>query len=154
VTALLPRLLGLFFPACAAEGTDGLAAPALLDFAALVPPRPPGSALAAPPGMHLHPEIISRRRALPPRRLYDLLKRVALAQPRIWLHADFAEHAQAHFVARSATGNFPDLIAMQITPDSMPALYARSLYGRSGLGANRQRLVAWLTALDRALEHG
>ena len=143
MTALLPRLLGLCYPACASDGIAGLPAPVLLDF----------SALAAPPGLHVRPEIISRRRELPPRRLYDLFKTVALAQPRTYLHAAFAEQLQAHFVVRSRRCNYPDLVALQITPDQMPALYSRSVYGRSDLGVNRARLVAWLAALDAALQN-
>jgi uncharacterized protein (DUF1499 family) len=77
---------------------------------------------------------------------------VALRQPRTVLHAEFPDRLQAHFVARSARCNFPDLICVQVTPDQMPALYSRSIYGRADFGANRQRLVTWLTALDLTLE--
>ncbi len=151
MTRLLPRLLGLAYPACATEGTEGLPAPTLLDFSRLGPPRRGNTALAAPPGMHVHPDIISRRREVPPLRLYETIKRIALAQPRTFLHAEFADQLQAHFVARSARCNYPDLIAVQVTPDSMPALYSRSIYGEADFGVNRKRLVAWLAALDAAL---
>lgn len=153
MTGALPRLLGLFYPACAAEGAAGLPPPAPLDFNTLRLPRPPNSALAAPPGMHLHPNILTRPRDLPPARLFDLCKRTFLAQPATFLHADFPDRLQAHFVARTPRCNFPDLIALQVTPDSMPALYSRSVYGRLDFNANRRRLVAWLAALDAALKH-
>ena len=152
MTATLPRLFGRFYPLCATEGADGLPAPAPLDFARLARPRPRNSALAAPPGMHLLPDIITRRREAPPRRLYEVLKLVALKQPLTVLHAEFDDRLQAHFVARSALCNFPDLIAIQVTPDQIPALYSRSIYGHLDFGVNRQRLVTWLTALDIALE--
>jgi hypothetical protein len=152
MTGTLPRLLGLIYPLCATEGTDGLPAPAPIDVAKLGRPRPRNSALAAPPGMHLLPDIVTRRREVPPLRLYEVLKLVALRQPRTLLHAEFPDLLQAHFVARSALCNFPDVIAIQITPDQMPALYSRSLYGHADFGVNRQRLVTWLTALDIALE--
>jgi len=151
MSGLLPRLLGLAYPACAAEGTGGLPPPELLHFSTLGPRRRGNTALAAPPGMHVHPDIISRRRDMPPLRLYETLKRIALAQERTFLHADFASHLQAHFVARTALCNYPDLIAIQVTPDSMPALYSRSVYGQADFGTNRKRLVAWLAALDAAL---
>ena len=154
MTAPLPRLLGLAYPACATEGAEGLPAPTFLDFAALRRPRPGNSALAAPPGLRVLPDLITRLRDLPPRALYDVLCRVALAQPRTTLHAAFADQLQAHFVVRSARCNFPDLVTIQITPDSFPALYSRSVYGRSDFGVNRRRLVAWLTSLDAALQHG
>ncbi len=153
MTGLLPRLLGRLYPACATEGADGLPPPAMLDFSTLGRPRPGNSALAAPPGMHVLPDIVTRRREVPPRRLYDILTAVALAQPRVFPHAAFDDLLQAHFVARSRLCNYPDLIAIQVTPDSMPALYSRSIYGKSDLGVNRQRLVAWLAALDGALQH-
>jgi hypothetical protein len=76
---------------------------------------------------------------------------VAEAQPRTVLHVAYDRDLQAHYVARSARGNFPDLIAMQVTPDSMPLLYSRSVYGTLDFGVNRRRMVAWLTALDAAL---
>jgi len=151
MTGLLPRLLAIVYPACATAGADGLPAPQRIDFAALARPRPRNSALAAPPGLHVLPDIVTRRREMPPLRLYETLKRVALAQRRTFLHAEFPEQLQAHFVARSAQCNFPDLVAIQVTPDSMPALYSRSIYGRSDFGVNRWRLVAWLTALDAAI---
>lgn len=149
----LPRLLGLMYPACAAAGADGLPAPGPLDFSRLGRPRPRNAALAAPPGMHVQPDIITRRRDAPPRRLYDVLKGVALWQPRTVLHAAFDEQLQAHFVTRTDRCNFPDLITIQVTPDQMPALYSRSVYGRADFGVNRHRLVTWLTALDAALQH-
>ena len=150
---LLPRLLGTVYPACATEAAAGLPMPAPIDFNTLARPRPRNSALAAPPGMHLLPDIVTRRREMPPRRLFEALTRVALAQPGTTLHAEFADRLQAHFVARSRRCNFPDLVAVQVTPDAMPALYSRSVHGRSDLGANRRRLVAWLTALDAALTY-
>jgi hypothetical protein len=153
MTGWLPRILGLFHPACAAAGAAGLRAPEPVDFNKLRLPRPPNSALAAPPGMHLSPDIITRARELPPYRLYELLKRVALSQPGTVLHADWPERLQAHFVARSGLCSFPALVITQITPDSMPALYSRSVYGRIDFGANRRRLIAWLAHLDAALIH-
>jgi Protein of unknown function (DUF1499) len=152
MTGLLPRLLGLLYPACAAPGAAGLPPPRVLDLSRLARPRPRNSALAAPPGLHLLPDIVTRRREVPPRRLYEALVRVALAQPRTVLHAEFRDQLQAHFVARSARCNFPDLVAVQVTPESLPALYSRAVYGRLDFGVNRRRLVAWLAALDAALE--
>jgi hypothetical protein len=73
MTGPLPRLLALIFPACATEGAEGLPVPAPIDFNKLGRPRPGSSALAAPPGMHLYPDIITRRREVPPRRLYETL---------------------------------------------------------------------------------
>ena len=153
MTGPLPRLLGLVFPACAGEGAAGLPMPTRLDFATLRRPRPPNSALAAPPGLWTEPDIFTRARRVAPEKLYRLLKAVALAQPRTVLHAEYAAELQAHFVARSRLCNFPDLIAMQVTPDAMPALYSRSLCGHADFGVNRRRLITWLAALDAAIDH-
>jgi hypothetical protein len=151
MTDRLQRLLGHFYPACATAGTDGLPPPRQLDISKLTRPRPPNSALAAPPGLHVLPDIITRRREVPPLRLYEALKRIALATPRTFLHGEFPEQLQVHFVVRSARCNFPDLVTIQVTPDSMPALYSRAVYGRMDFAVNRWRLVGWLTALDAAL---
>lgn len=59
---------------------------------------------------------------------------------------------QAHFVARSAVFNFPDLIAVQVIaagPESSAlVLYSRSVYGYADFGVNRRRVDAWLSALQ------
>ena len=89
------------------------------------------------------------RRNAPPRQLYETLRRVALAQPRTFAHAAYDERLQAHFVARSRVFNFPDLIAVQVTPESGLILWSRSVYGRGDFGVNRKRLQAWLAALGR-----
>ena len=63
------------------------------------------------------PDIITRHYNVPPRQLYETLRRVALAQPRTFVHAAYDERLQAHFVARSRVFDFPDLIAVQVTPN-------------------------------------
>ena len=88
---------------------------------------------------------------MPPQQLYAAVRRVALAQPRSFAHIAYDDRLQAHFVARSAVFNFPDLIAVQVTPESDLILWSRSVYGESDLGVNRKRLLAWLAALDTAL---
>jgi Protein of unknown function (DUF1499) len=148
---LLPHLLSAAYPLCATEGADGVPVPGLLDFSKLTRPRPKNSCLGAPPGMHVRPDILTRLRDSPPWHLYTTLRKVAEAQPRTFIHVAYDDQLQAHYVARSARANFPDVIAMQITPDSMPLLYSRSLYGRLDFGVNRTRLVTWLMALDAAL---
>ncbi len=151
MTALLPRLLGQFYPACAQDGTEGLPVPPPLDFSTLKRPRPKNACLAAPPGMHVLPDILTRLRHVPPLRLFQALQAVAEATPRTTLHVVYSDLMQAHYVCRSNLCNFPDLVALQVTPDSMPLLYSRSVYGELDFGVNRTRLVAWLTALDGAI---
>lgn len=144
-------LVALLLPACRGTGADGLPVPEPRDMARLSRPGTPNTALAAPPGFTPAPDIETRRYSVPPERLYAAIRSVALAQPRTHLHAAFDVRMQAHFVARSALLNYPDLIAVQVTPESGVILWSRSIYGRSDFGVNRARLAAWLAALDAAL---
>lgn len=151
MSRLLPLLLSRLYPACAFEGAEGLAVPPPLDFTTLKRPRGRNACLAAPPGLHVQPDILTRLRHVPPLRLFAALRAVAEATPRCYPQVVYGDRMQAHYVVRSAVCNFPDLVAMQVTPDSMPMLFSRSVYGEGDLGVNRRRLVAWLTALDAAL---
>jgi uncharacterized protein (DUF1499 family) len=148
---LAALLLALLLPACRGTGAEGLPPPEPIDMAGLTRPATPNTALAAPAGFAPAPDIATRRYAVPPDRLFAAIRGVALSQPRTVLHAAFDERRQAHFVARSALMNYPDLIAVQVTPESELILWSRSVYGRSDFGVNRARLAAWLDALERAI---
>ena len=82
---------------------------------------------------------------------------MATGQPRTFLAAEYPAERQAHFVARSAVFNFPDLITAQVSEagadHSTLVLYSRSVYGYSDLGVNRRRLDDWLAALRARLNH-
>jgi uncharacterized protein (DUF1499 family) len=153
----LAWFLGLFLPACAASGAAGLSAPALMDMDHIVRPASPNTALAAPAGSQPAPDLVTPRFPLPAPRLYQLLVGVAEEQPRTFLAAQYVGGRQAHFVARSAVLNFPDLITAQVAeagPDaSTLVLYSRSLYGYSDFGVNRQRLSTWLAAITSKINH-
>jgi len=148
---LAPLLLALLLPACRGTGAEGLPPPEPIDMARLTRPATPNTAPAAPAGFAPAPDIATRRYPVPPERLFAAIRAVALAQPRTALHAAFDSRRQVHFVARSALLNFPDLVAVQVTPDSGLILWSRSVYGRSDFGVNRARLEAWLAALDGEL---
>ena len=139
------------WPGCRGQGANGVAAPGQIDFAHLVRPSSPNTALAAPAGFAPAPDIQTRRYDLSPEALFAAVQRVATAQPRTYPQVAYPEAMQAHFVARSAWLNFPDLIAVQVTPESGLILWSRSVYGRSDFGVNRKRLAAWLAALDMGL---
>jgi uncharacterized protein (DUF1499 family) len=151
---LFVLLLGLVLPACSGSGAEGLPVPPPIDMSALVRPGTPNTALAAPAGFRPEPDIVTRRYAVPPQQLYAAVRRIALAQPRTYAHVAYDDRLQAHFVARSAVFNFPDLIAVQVTPESGLILWSRSVYGEGDFGVNRKRLQAWLAALDAALPPG
>lgn len=148
-------LVGLFLPACGASGAHGLPVPAPMDMAHIALPATPNTALAAPAGYQPAPDIVTRSYPIPAERLYAVMRMVAVAEPRTFVAAEYPDQLQSHYVVRSATFNFPDLVTIQATPDGAAAsrlvLYSRSVYGRSDLGVNRARLTAWLAALDRSL---
>jgi uncharacterized protein (DUF1499 family) len=148
----LAWIVGLLLPACGAPGASGLPVPAPMDLTQLHRPDSPNTALAGPVGTARAPDIATPAYPVPAARLYQLVMDVALAQPRTFLASTDPAARQAHFVTRSAWLNFPDLVTAQVGelgPDaSALTLYSRSVYGYSDLGVNRQRLNAWLDALQ------
>jgi uncharacterized protein (DUF1499 family) len=148
-------LLALLLPGCRGQGAAGLAPAEPIDMARIVRPATPNTALAAPAGFSPAPDIVTPTYRADPDRLFAAIQAVALGQRRVFAHGAFPAQRQAHFVARSAVLNFPDLIAVQVTPigpaESGLILWSRSVYGRSDFGVNRARLAAWLAALDEVL---
>jgi uncharacterized protein (DUF1499 family) len=148
-------LIGLFLPACAAAGANGLPPPTLVDMGQIQRPASPNTALAAPAGTQPAPDIVTPTYTVPAAELYQAVRGVASAQPRVFVAAEFPADRQSHFVARSAVLNFPDLITAQVNetgPDrSTLVLYSRSVYGYGDFGVNRQRLTAWLAALQTTI---
>ena len=151
----LAWLLGLLLPACGAVGAHGLPVPPPMDVADISRPASPNTALAAPAGFHLAPDIVTPEYPTPAARLYAEIRAVAAAQPRTYPSAAYPDRLQADWVVRSAVFNFPDLVTAQVTPAGVGAatllLYSRSVYGYSDLGANRRRVAAWLATLGKAL---
>lgn len=152
----LAWLLGLFLPACGAAGPHGLPVPPPIDVAHIIRPASPNTALAAPAAFAPAPDIVTPVYPVPADRLYASIEAVAAEQPRTYKAADYPERRQADWVARSAVFNFPDLIMAQVSPagrnEATLVLYSRSVYGYSDLGVNRNRLQAWLAALNRVLK--
>ena len=146
---LLPLLASLIFPACGQTGIAGIPAPAIIDFASLERPNTPNTALAAPAGFPASPELVTHRYDLPPDRLYAVAQEVAAAQPRTFPQVHYDAAMQADYVVRSALWNFPDLVTLQVNPDSTLVIWSRSVYGHSDLGVNRKRIVQWLAAIDQ-----
>lgn len=148
----LAWLIGFVLPACGSPGAKGLPVPHLLDMSHIERPNSPNSALAAPAGTQPLPDIVTPTYDVPASQLYAAVVITAAAQERTFLAAEYPEQRQVHFVARSAVLNFPDLVAAQVG-DTAPGhstlvLYSRSVYGYSDFGVNRQRVIAWLAALQ------
>ncbi len=148
---LIGPLLGLVLSGCSGNGAEGIPIPPPMEFSTVERPSTPNTALAAPEGFAPTPDIVTRRYGIPADKLYAAVKRVALSQPRTFLHVAYDDRRQAHFVARSRVFNFPDLIAVRVQDDGSLILWSRSVYGASDMGVNRRRLAAWLAALDAAL---
>lgn len=148
-------LVGLALPACGFSAANGLPTPEPMDVAAIVRPASPNTALAAPAGFSPPPDIVTTPVAVPADRLFALIQDVAAGQVRTYRAALYPDLLQAHYVARSAMFNFPDLIMVQVKPAGADRsdliLYSRSVYGRSDFGVNRRRVEAWLTALQTIL---
>jgi uncharacterized protein (DUF1499 family) len=145
-------LVSLVLPACGFAGADGLPAPQRMDPARIVRPASPNTALAAPQGFLPAPDVTTPPYKLPPDRLFALIRDVAAGQSRTYQAEVYPDQLQAHYVARSAVFNFPDLIMVQVirdAPDSSGLIvYSRSVYGHSDLGVNGRRVETWLAALQ------
>jgi hypothetical protein len=154
IGSMLHRLAGLLLPACADAGAGGLPIPEPLDMSRLRRPMTPNTALAAPAGFEPSPDIATRPYEQPPDLLYAAIRRVGETWRRSFLQVAYDDRRQAHYVVRSRLFNFPDLVALQVNPDSTLVIWSRSVYGRSDLGVNARRVVAWLAALDTVLAAG
>jgi hypothetical protein len=148
----LAWLLGLVLPACGFPAAEGLPTPPPMDIAHIVRPSSPNTALAAPDGFDPAPEVVTPEYGIPAERLFALVQSVAASQPRTFQSALYPGQLQAHYVARSALLNFPDLVTAAIRPagpaSSTMILYSRSVYGYGDQGVNRARVLAWLKALQ------
>ncbi|MBY0335494.1 MAG: DUF1499 domain-containing protein [Acetobacteraceae bacterium] len=134
------------------RGAEGIALPAPLDFRALRLPRSPNTCLAAPPGLHPSAHLAAPALPLDPDALFARIERAAAAMPRTHLLARWPDRRQAQWVARTPLMNWPDVIAAEAVAVGGGAslfLYSRSLFGWSDLGANRRRVEAWLSAIER-----
>lgn len=92
---------------------------------------------------------------VPWQRLRDAVRDMIAAEPRITLVEEGREGRRLVYVQRSALFLFPDIVTVEIL--SLPegaslAIFSRSRYGYSDLGANRERVERWLAALDAALK--
>ncbi len=147
-------LIGLVLPACAAAGANGVPVPPPLDLAHFERPTSPNTALAAPDGAGVRPDVVTPLYPVPASRLWSEVNRVAASRPRTYQLAADEAGLQASWVVRSAVFNFPDVITAAVMPRgpdaSTVAIYSRSIYGRSDFGVNRARVRDWLAALDAA----
>ena len=152
----LAWLVSLVLPACGFPAAEGLPTPPVMDIAHITRPASPNTALAAPSGFSPPPDIVTPPYQLAGRPDCSRLRR--LSQPNnhsTFKAALYPDQLQAHYVARSVVFNFPDLIMVQVQPETPDTsdliIWSRSVYGEGDLGVNRKRVQAWLGALDSKL---
>jgi hypothetical protein len=127
-----------------------------MDMTRIERPSTPNTFLAGPAGMKPDPDVVTGEQAMPAPRLFAIARDLFATQPRTYVAAEFPDRLQAHYVARSALLNFPDLVTVQVSPAgadrSTLIVWSRSVYGRSDFGVNRDRTTAWLAALQQSKE--
>ena len=81
---------------------------------------------------------------------------IALATPRTQVFAGSVDEGRITYVTRSRLWRFPDyttVIVIDTAEGSRVTLYGRLRFGNGDRGVNRQRIKAWLQALE-ALQYG
>ena len=127
-----------------------------IDFETLKRPGTPNTFLLAPEGFCKHAKIdmVAPVYAAPAAKLRQEFLSIVIAQPRTSHALADEKGLYDDFIVRSAMFRFPDLVAVKFidlkAKTSTFALYSRSVYGRSDLGVNRRRSLAWLAALGVA----
>lgn len=132
--------------------------PERIDFATLKRPRTPNTFLMAPEGLCEATKIdqVAPVYDVKAAKLRQEFLRVAVAEPRV-THS-FADEAGLYddFVSRSLVFGFPDIVSVKFLDlkggASTVALYARAVYGRSDLGVNRRRSLAWLGKVNGVIK--
>jgi uncharacterized protein (DUF1499 family) len=128
-----------------------------IEFTSLERKASPNQYLIAPDGAtpRAKPDAESPVFAVSPERLRDAFLAVAAEAPRTKLLNQSADGLRLSLVQRSAFLRFPDYIDVSILPvggngdGSTIAIYSRSRFGYSDLGANQRRVEEWMTALRR-----
>lgn len=82
------------------------------------------------------------------------LQGLTVKEPGLSMLGSDAATGQTDFLQRTPLLRFPDLITVRLialdSGRSTLALYSRSIYGHSDLGANQARIDHWITALQQA----
>lgn len=128
------------------------------DFVTLKKARTPNSFLMAPDGLCQQSRVdeVPAVYGVTPQKLRQAFLKVAKAQPRV-VHDDAGDASlYDELTVRSALFGFPDLVSIQFLDvkggKSTLAIYSRSVYGRSDLGVNRARTMAWIRLVNDAVK--
>ncbi|MCY4239458.1 MAG: DUF1499 domain-containing protein [Rhodospirillaceae bacterium] len=86
----------------------------------------------------------------PPEALYDRLKSIVAAEPRIqWLSKDRGQ-GRMELMQRSKIFRFPDRISIAVVSantEATLAIYSRTVFGGNDFNVNKTRVLRWITAL-------
>lgn len=126
-----------------------------IDFATLEPGERPNRYLVCPAGLceraTLH--AASPVFPVPAAALAAAVRDVLARQPALVIESDAGDVLDV--VQRTPLMRWPDRITLRIVPlgptESGIAIFSRSTYGRSDLGANERRVRAWLDELAATL---
>jgi uncharacterized protein (DUF1499 family) len=126
-----------------------------IDFESLERGPAPNQYLVAPAGFgSARVDAEAPSFALTPEQLRDRWVAALDGMPRVKMLSADADRLQYNFEERSRLVGFPDTITVRFLPDagggSTLAVYSRSHYGYSDLGANEKRVKRWLALLDSA----
>ena len=124
-----------------------------VDFASLQLTENPNQYLMCPIGACSAPtHAESAIYAAPVDTLHERWDAMIETQPRVAVLARDRTNQQIDYVQRSAVFRFPDVITVRFIPlpenRSTIAIYSRSLYGKSDFGVNRERIEAWVAAME------
>jgi len=150
---LAPRLLAAPLPGCSGHGEGDVPVPKPMAMTHLVRPDTPNTALGAHAGFTPSPNSVTRRYDVTPGALCATIRRVAATAPRTFPQVAYDRRMQADSAARNRIFDFPDLITVQVNPDSPLILWSRGVHGHCDFGVNKARLSAWLAAPGSALAH-
>ena len=127
-----------------------------IDFSTLNRPDSPNSYLLCPENTCLQStaDQVAPVFAASPEQLRDRILEFVDKSPNIQTRTLDPENAQYDFIERTPVMRFPDIITVRIFPagdgGSTLAIYSRSVYGHSDLGANRKRVERWLAVISPA----
>jgi uncharacterized protein (DUF1499 family) len=158
---VLPRLVGVAL-VIAMTGWfawgrgDGAVAEPMPDFATLVLPSSPNRYIVLPANFSTAAaDAESPIFEVPIETLEAVALAVIRAQPRVTEVAADPDDRQYAFVQRTAILRFPDTVTIRFLDlgagRSSLAMFSRSKFGRSDLGANRARVESWLAAIRSGL---
>lgn len=129
-----------------------------IDFATLTRPGKPNTFLLAPEGLCKEAKVDKVAPVYPvaAAKLRQEFLAAVIAQPRVSHTLSDEAGLYDDFVVRSALFGFPDHVSVKFLDvkggKSTLAVYARSVYGRSDLGVNRARTLAWLALVNTVIK--